>query len=150
MFGNRVAISFLTCSKFNGAHSARGVCLAHLGDSTAYVWWIHSVNEDPWAHVAYLPRICFETWWKVWTFCQSLQWHHNELDGVSNHQPQDCFIQSFIQAQITKKSKLRVTGLCVGNSPVTEEFPAKMASKAENVPILMTSLWCKQNPQQHH
>ena len=37
----------------------------------------------------------------------------------------------------TKKnpSKLRVTGLCVGTSPGTGEFPAQMASKAENVSI---------------
>ena len=34
-----------------------------------------------------------------------------------------------------KPSKLRVTGLCVGNSPVTSEFPAQMASNAENVSI---------------
>ena len=32
-------------------------------------------------------------------------------------------------------SKPRVTGLCVGNSPVTGEFPAQMGSNAENVPI---------------
>ena len=31
--------------------------------------------------------------------------------------------------------KLRVTGLCAGNSPVTGEFPAQMASNAENVSI---------------
>ena len=30
-------------------------------------------------------------------------------------------------------SKLRVIGLCVENSPVTGEFPAQMASNAENV-----------------
>ena len=34
-----------------------------------------------------------------------------------------------------KTSKLRVTGLCVGNSPETGEFPAQMASNAENVSI---------------
>ena len=34
-----------------------------------------------------------------------------------------------------KTSKLRVTGLCDGNSPVTCEFPAQMASNAENVSI---------------
>ena len=34
-----------------------------------------------------------------------------------------------------KESKLRVTGLCVGNSPVTGEFTAQMASNAENVAI---------------
>ena len=34
-----------------------------------------------------------------------------------------------------KISKLRVTGVCVGNSPVIGEFPAQMASNAENVSI---------------
>ena len=34
-----------------------------------------------------------------------------------------------------KTSKLRVTGLCVGISPGTGEFPAQMASNAENVSI---------------
>ena len=34
-----------------------------------------------------------------------------------------------------KTSKLRVTGLCAGNSPGTGEFPAQMASNAENVSI---------------
>ena len=31
--------------------------------------------------------------------------------------------------------KLRVTGLCVENSPVTGEFPAQRATNAENVSI---------------
>ena len=34
-----------------------------------------------------------------------------------------------------KTSKLRVTGLCVVNSPVTGEFTARRASNAENVSI---------------
>ena len=34
-----------------------------------------------------------------------------------------------------KTSKLRVTGLCAGNSPGTGEFPAQMASNAENISI---------------
>ena len=34
-----------------------------------------------------------------------------------------------------KISKLCVTGLCAGNSPVTDEFPAQMASNAEIVSI---------------
>ena len=50
---------FLACSKFDGALGARGVCLANLGDSTAYVWRTHSVNEDPWAYWAYLRSICY-------------------------------------------------------------------------------------------
>ena len=44
------------------------------------------------------------------------------------------FTQPFVQAQI-KKWKLRVTGLCEGNSPVPDEFPAQRASNAENFPF---------------
>ena len=35
----------------------------------------------------------------------------------------------------TGQRKLRVTGLCAGNSPATDEFPAQKASNAENVSI---------------
>ena len=34
-----------------------------------------------------------------------------------------------------KTSKLRVTALCEGNSPVTGEFPAQRASNAEMIPF---------------
>ena len=34
-----------------------------------------------------------------------------------------------------KTSKVRVTGLCAGNSPVTGEFPAQRASNAEMFPF---------------
>ena len=42
--------------------------------------------------------------------------------------------------QIKENTKLRVTGLCVGNSPVTGEFPAQRASNAEMFPFDDTSL----------
>ena len=44
------------------------------------------------------------------------------------------FTQRFLQAKI-KKSKLRVTGLYEGNSPVTGEIPSQRASNAENASI---------------
>ena len=66
----------------------------------------------------------------------SLQWRHNERDGVSSHQSHDCLlVYRLIKAQIKETSKLRVTGHCDGNSPVTGEFPAQRASNAENVSI---------------
>ena len=37
-----------------------------------------------------------------------------------------------MEAAYKKTSKLRVTGLCVENSPGTGEFPAQMARNAEN------------------
>ena len=65
----------------------------------------------------------------------SLQWHHNGCDSVSNHQPHDCFLNCVFRHRSKKTSKLCVTGLCAGNSPEAGEFPAQMASKAEDVSI---------------
>ena len=65
----------------------------------------------------------------------TLQWRQNGHDSVSNHQPRDCLLNRLFRRRLKKTSKLRVTGLCVGNSPGTGEFPAQMASNAENVSI---------------
>ena len=65
----------------------------------------------------------------------TLQWCHNERDGVSNHRRIDCLLNRLLRRRSKKTSTLRVTGLCVGNSPVTGEFPAQRASNAENVLI---------------
>ena len=44
--------------------------------------------------------------------------------------------------RISKKtSKLRVTGLCAGNSPGTGEFPAQMVSNAENVSMTSSCIY---------
>ena len=69
-----------------------------------------------------------------WMF-SPLQWRHNGHNGVSNHQPHHCLRKQLFRRRSKKMSKLRVTGLCVGNSPVTGEFPAQKASNAENVSI---------------
>ena len=45
------------------------------------------------------------------------------------------FTQPFIQTQIKESSKAPRHWLCAGNSPGTGEFPAQMASNAENVSI---------------
>ena len=68
----------------------------------------------------------------------SLRWRHDGLDGISNHQPHHCLLNRLLGWTSKKTSKLRVTGLCAGNSPVTGEFPAQMASNAESVSIW----WC--------
>ena len=66
---------------------------------------------------------------------KSLQWRHNGDDSISNHQPHDCLLNRLFRGRSKKTSKPRVTGLCVGNSPGTGEFPAQMGSNAENVSI---------------
>ena len=74
--------------------------------------------------------------WLVWTGVNNaLQGRHNGHDSVSNHQPDDCLFNRLFGRRSKKTSKLRVTGLCAGNSPGTGEFPVHMASNAENVSI---------------
>ena len=46
----------------------------------------------------------------------SLQWCHNDHDSVSNHQPHGCLLNRLFGRRSKKTSKLRVTGLCEGNS----------------------------------
>ena len=55
----------------------------------------------------------------------SLHWRHNEPDGVSNHQPRDCLLNCLFKYRSKKTSKLRVTGLCVENSPGPVNSPHK-------------------------
>ena len=64
-----------------------------------------------------------------------LRWRHNGGDSVSNHQPRYCLLNRLFRRRSKKTSKLCVTGFCVGNSPGPGEFPAQMASNAENVSI---------------
>ena len=65
----------------------------------------------------------------------SLLWRHNGRETVSNHQPHDYLLNRLFRRRSKMTWKLRVTGLCAGNSPVTGEFPAQRASNAENVSI---------------
>ena len=55
----------------------------------------------------------------------ALQWRHNERDGVSDHQPHDRLLNHLFRRRSKKTSKLRVTGLCAGKSPMTGDSPHK-------------------------
>ena len=64
-------------------------------------------------------------WRDFLLFESSLQWRHNDQDGVSNHQPHGCLLNRLFRRRSKKTSKLRVTGLCEGNSPVPVNSPHK-------------------------
>ena len=66
---------------------------------------------------------------------ESLEWCRNGRYGVSHHQLRHCFINRSFRRRSNKTSMLRVTGLCMGNSPVSGKFPSQMASSVENVSI---------------
>ena len=72
-----------------------------------------------------------------WNNTMTSSWARRRLKSPAS----PLFTQPFIRVQI---SKLRVTGLCAGNSPVTGEFPAQMASNAENV-----SIWWRHHEKRH-
>ena len=59
------------------------------------------------------------------------------MDAIASQITSLTTVYSTVYSDADKKktSKLRVTGLCAGNSPETGEFPAQMASNAENVSI---------------
>ena len=57
----------------------------------------------------------------------SLQWRHNEHNGVSNHKPHDCLINCLLRRRSKKTSRFRVTVLCEGN--------LQRVSNVENVSI---------------
>ena len=106
------------------------------------VQWVNFPVVCPWVHMS--AHVYYVMPWKYACPCDrwydtnyyySLQWRHNGCDGVSNHQPHDCLLNRLFRRSSKKTSKLRVTGHCAGNSPVTGEFPVQRASNAVNLSI---------------
>ena len=94
--------------------------------------WLQQINA--------IHRIILWLWCQFCSWSYTLRWRHNGRDGVSNHQPHHCLLNHLFRRRSKKTSKLRVTGLCAGNSSVTGEFPAQLASNAENVYKSMISM----------
>ena len=91
-------------------------------------WWHNCPVTVP---VTHLPKY------------MSLHWRHNGCDGVSNHQPHDCLLNRLFRRRSMKTPKLRITCLCVGNSPVIGEFAAQMARYGEKLSIWWRAKWCE-------
>ena len=70
----------------------------------------------------------------------TLPWRHNDHNGVSNHQPHGCLLNRLFRRRSKKTSKLRVTGLCVGNSP-DRWIPRTKGQLRGKYFHLMTSSW---------
>ena len=84
----------------------------------------------------YIEVLATPVWWPRYVGDHNsltLQWRHNGRDDVSNHQSPDCLLNLLFGRRLKKTSKLRVTGLCAGNSPVTGYFPAHIASNADKM-----------------
>ena len=81
---------------------------------------------------------------------KTLRWRQNGRDSVSNHQPHDCLFNRLFRRRSKKTSKLRVTGLCVGNSPGPVNSPHKGPVTRKMFPfddvIMMTRIWSVHGP----
>ena len=117
-------------SILNIIENSRGICLNYNWVRQVLIAWKNTPAAFIWVNTLCKIIICF-----FHRHFSPLRWRHNDHAGVSNHQPHGCLLNRLFRRKSKKTSKLRVTGLCAGNSPGTGEFPAQMASYAENVSI---------------
>ena len=91
----------------------------------ARTWLIDHITPESDAITNPLPFLPFtvQTMPHVYLVAATLRWRHNERDSVSNHQPCNCLLKAPRHWPFW------------GNSPVTGEFPAQMASYVENISI---------------
>ena len=81
-------------------------------------------------------RLWYLTHWPLGdVIAISLHWRHNGRDCVSNHQPHDCLLNRLFRLGSKKTSNLRVTGLCVGNSPGPVNSPHKWPVTRKMFPL---------------
>ena len=73
--------------------------------------------------------------------CVALHWRHDDHDSVSNHQPHGCLLNRLFRRRSKKTSKLRVTGLCVGNSPGPMNSPHKGPVTRKMFPFDDAIMW---------
>ena len=117
------------CEKVNNKHrtwwNLQKWCVLSLTDTLLR-------HGTRWVQDFYVLLLCY-------VYRKTLQWHHDGRDGVSNHRHLKCLLNLLLRCRSKKTSKLRVTGLCEGKSPMTSEFPSQRASNTENVSIW----WCR-------
>ena len=111
--------------------SATKWCIVGISEALWELWYGSFTTQ----HNKYVRTLCVATLCYGPTIHIPLGWHHNELDGVSNHQRLDCLPNRLFRRRSKKTSKFCVTDLCEWNSPVTGEFPAHGTSNAENISI---------------
>ena len=71
----------------------------------------------------------------TWERFPPLQWRYSERDGISTHRHLDCLLSRLLRRRSKNATKLSGACLCEWNSPVTGDFPAQRARKAENVSV---------------
>ena len=120
------------------AYLSQAQIINHI--SLAFGWWYRNIPEfaghqqlkcvNQWdvqcGNLMFYGMLTGWCWFFLWDIInvkfmikKSLAWYHNERDGVSNNRRLVCFLNRLFKRRSKKTSKLRVTGLCEGNPPVT-------------------------------
>ena len=97
------------------------------------IWRLKMISLASW-----LNRILWIHPWSEWyrfLVPIPLQWRHSEREGLSNHRRLECLFNCLFRRRLKETSKLRVTGLCEGNPPVTGGFLSQRVGNAKNVSI---------------
>ena len=110
--------------------------------STSIFALINSAFHSEWCYKR--TKVLFQCISSNGLFVISLHWRHNDHDGVSNHQPHGCLLNRLFRRRSKKTSKLRVTGLCVGNSPGPVNSPHKGPVTRKMFPfhLMKSSCFC--------
>ena len=126
---------------YNGPPPVMNTCLRVITPSwmVCYVFYARMPYAAQWFPLTFVIRLstALERDGKELTpdKTNALQWRHNGLGSISNHQHHDCLLNRSFRRRSKKTLKVRVTGLRAENSPVTGEFPTQMASNAGNISI---------------
>ena len=80
-------------------------------------------------------RVMLQDHWASRAQTPTLQWHHNEHHGISNHRHLDCLLSCLFRRTSIMISKLCVTGLCEANPLVTCGSPHKGPIMREMFPF---------------
>ena len=149
-FGRRYNATTLYCDRVNWLASCKRNCdvtflhiFVIIFNSNLFPGIQLIINPDwfrLWPGTEEMTNHYLKQWWLLYwrmyvLLASTLKWRHNGRDSVSNHQPHDYLLNRLFRRRSKKTSKLRVTGLSAGNSPGTGEFPAQIASYAENISI---------------
>ena len=95
--------------------------------------WPSTSNRSQWAD-------CVEN--LVWPPSQQLYYNDVIMGAMASQMAShDCLLNRPFRRRSKKTSKLRVTGLCVGNSPVTGEFPAQWPVTRKMFPFDDVIVW---------
>ena len=144
-------------SKANATHSQwpmwgvsceKPVSMARTSNYTPYILWDVITCPYPWhlilaQHSSYKGMSSGSSDFdRSFTFLVTLHYTDVIMTTMASQitRPHGCLLKRLFGCRSKKTSQLRVTGLCAGNSPVTGEFPAQMASNADNF-----SIWWRHN-----